>query len=169
MVKRTGLARRTGLKRSLRGVRAKSRRRAGISKKEADELKSLHRAVVMLKAGATLDGNRWLGPCEWCGVYRPLMTCHVLSQGRYPHMKYDPENAWAGCWSCHLGSGGWHREPLLAAQWIEQKRGKAVIDALRARAQTKQKTDPADTRLYLGALKARLEGREVGHMLRKST
>jgi hypothetical protein len=132
-----------------------------LSKEDRATLHLLHREIIMLKAGAKVVGTKWVGKCEWCGKVKPLMVCHILSQGKHPSMRYDIENAWAGCWACHLGPGGWHREPLKAAEWITQKRGAANIELLKMRAAQKQKKDFEGTRIYLKTVRDRLKGLPV--------
>lgn len=61
------------------------------------------------------------GYCEWCGARLPaasLQCCHVISRSVLA-LRYDPDNAFCGCYRCHLTR--WHKEPLQAARWFENQ------------------------------------------------
>lgn len=168
-MKRTPLVRRTGLNRR-QTIRKIGGRRSGLSGEQRATLKALHREIVMLRAGVGVRRTNagavgYYGPCERC--HRPawLSVCHILSQGAHPAMRFDPDNAWAGCWRCHLGPGSWHKDPDKAMRWIEEYRGKVAIEALRMRSQHPQKYDFMAKKLYLEALRDRLKGHEVSHIL----
>jgi hypothetical protein len=106
----------------------------------------------MRLAGITpiqLDGKKigWYGPCEHCGRWRWLAVCHIEPQGEYPRMKYDPLNAWAGCYRCHIH--WWHKNPGEAEKWIRAKMGGEMREQLALRARTAGKLDYELTKLYL--------------------
>lgn len=162
-MKRSGIRRRSRL---LSGgvVRKASRRRSGLSAEERDELKHLHIRAVMLRASAaevweSPDGRRlrwpiWWGNCEHCGKACFLATCHIEPQGQFPNLKYDPENAWAGCYRCHIH--WWHKNPREAQEWITQRLG-PKREPLAMRARTRQQVDWALVRLVLDLEIRRLE------------
>lgn len=102
-----------------------------------------------------------MGTCEWCRQERPLQCCHVLPRGAYPSLTYDIENAFAGCWACHLGPKGWHKNPLAAAEWIRGYWGATRLEALRLRGLQKSKKGYADTKQYLTECRDRLVGKRV--------
>lgn len=52
------------------------------------------------------------------GTY--LQLSHVKSEGAYPRIKYELVNVKLLCWHCHLGSGGWHREPMASTEWFKK-------------------------------------------------
>lgn len=70
--------------------------------------------------------------CERCGTqYEPntrgLQCSHHFSR-RYYNIRYDPDNAVALCYNCHVY---WYQKDIPEAYlWLEQKIGKAKIDRL---------------------------------------
>lgn len=107
----------------------------------------------MLRVGAFLfndEGRKqWRGYCEWCRKEAWLQVCHIEPQGAYPHMKYDEDNAWAGCYSCHLGPKGWHKNPLPARDWIVAHIGMEQIKKLGWRARNPKRIDYDLTKIHL--------------------
>ena len=118
-----------------------------MSRDEHAYMKRLHRAVVMVRHGAGLVENKWYGACSWCGNERWLQCCHIEPVGRCPHMRYDPDNAFAGCYYCHLHK--WHKSPREAEEFIVKRIGAGPRKALATRATTKTKPDLAAIRLAL--------------------
>ncbi len=158
-MKRTQLRRRTPIARSRRRIPRTAKRRGGLSRAERLELKQLHRTVVMLRAGAfrfdTPSGESWKGPCARCSKVRWLQVCHIMSQGKYKASAYDPDNAFAGCWYCHLGPGSWHKDPIAAAEWILGLLG-SFYPLLRMRCEAKKSIDFMAEKLALQQEIARL-------------
>ncbi|OOR87229.1 HNH endonuclease [Moraxella caviae] len=70
--------------------------------------------------------------CERCGKqYEPnsnsLQCSHHFSR-RYHNIRYDPDNALALCYHCHVF---WYQKDVPeAARWLEDKIGKDKIDRL---------------------------------------
>lgn len=70
--------------------------------------------------------------CEKCGKqYSPkdngLQCSHHFSR-RYYNIRYDPDNAVALCYHCHVY---WYQKDIPeSARWLENKLGKAKIDRL---------------------------------------
>ena len=110
----------------------------------------------MIRAGAALFTDRgrrqWRGPCEWCRKTAWLQAAHIEPKGRFPALRFEPENAVALCVGCHLFR--WHRSPREAEEWIrhhlDSRYGAGTRDRLALRATTTSKPD------YV-ALKIRLE------------
>jgi len=139
-------------------LRRVSLRRAGLSRAQRERLDDLARAVVMIRAGATLvpvetrRGWAWWGRCERCMRERFLQWCHVHSQGSTPALKWEPDNAFAGCAECHVfGRNAWHRDVSSAMTWLESKRGIDAVERLALRKRTVRKADPSAWRLWLEA------------------
>lgn len=145
-------------------LRKVAKRRSGLSKAEHEALKDLHREVVMLRAGAsavweTPDGKKkskpsWYGPCEHCRKNRWLFVCHIETQGRARHMKYDSDNAFAGCFYCHIR--WWHVVPQfkdpegrLPEEWIASLVGREKREELKRRANQESRGDLRLIRLSL--------------------
>jgi hypothetical protein len=124
-------------------------------------LTDLHRAVVMIRHGAYLTekangGEGWMGHCAKCGKLRWLSVCHIEPKGRVPSLRYDPDNAWAGCYYCHIH--WWHKAPREAEAWITERMGEVARERLALRAMTTCKVDYQATRLFLEQEKERLTG-----------
>lgn len=151
-MKRSPLRRKTGLKRS-RSLAKTSKKRAGLSREQHQILYELHRSVVMARARAFRfeeDGRRkYYGACERCGRMVWLSVCHIFPQGKFPNSKYDADNAWAGCWLCHLGPGGWHKDPDAAVAWITDHMGKERYARLKLRVHQKPTLDFHLERMFL--------------------
>lgn len=123
-------------------LRRVAKRRAGMTRAQHEELRQLHAWPVMLRANAAVfvekvgkrTVERWWGACEHCHAVGWLQVSHIEPKGQYPHLRYDPENARALCWRCHMH--WWHKNPREASEWIRQVMGETARDrlALRARA-----------------------------------
>lgn len=59
------------------------------------------------------------GKCQKCGKTTSLQCSHVNSVGAYPALRFDPFNAIALCHRCHIY--WWHKEPLEASEWFQNK------------------------------------------------
>jgi 5-methylcytosine-specific restriction endonuclease McrA len=57
--------------------------------------------------------------CVRCGGTNALAPSHILSRGKYKRMRWVPENILTLCSGCHIF--WWHKEPIAAARWLEQK------------------------------------------------
>ena len=57
--------------------------------------------------------------CQRCGSDKNLQDCHVLPKGRVPRLRFELLNHIVLCMSCHLF--WWHKAPLAAAEWFEDK------------------------------------------------
>lgn len=60
---------------------------------------------------------RTRGECEKCGQTVRLSCAHIISR-TYMATRWDQDNALCLCSGCHLF---WHKEPILASRWLEQK------------------------------------------------
>jgi len=56
------------------------------------------------------------GYCQRCGKTTNLHTSHVLPKGKYPSLRFHPNNAIALCLYDHLY--WWHKNPIEAAAWF---------------------------------------------------
>lgn len=131
-------------------------------KKIERALDALAREIVMLRIGAKLikssnGTHAWFGFCQWCGKERWLQWCHIHPQGRYPHIRWDADNAVAMCAGCHMFK--WHRDPYLAEQFITNLLGVENRAALASRAMQHVKIDRIALRQYLEQELARLKAR----------
>ena len=135
-MKRGGLLRRTSIRR-----RAPSR--GGLMDADRAYLKFLHRVVVMLRAGAALfiQGEQWMwrGRCLKCRMERWLQVSHICPKGEYRALEFDPANAFALCWRCHMH--WWHKNPEEARRWAIGVMGQAAWDRLWLRARVASRPD----------------------------
>lgn len=104
------------------GLRKKSRSRLGLDTLEQDEMESLAKACVMVRAGAFYEINArsldlsWSGPCEdGCGRSGPLQFSHIFGRGEAPRLVWVPENAMAQHPGCHKRwtERPWDRDVML--------------------------------------------------------
>jgi hypothetical protein len=86
---------------------------------------------------------------------RQLFVCHIEPQGQYPHMKYDADNAWAGCYRCHIHWA--HKNPREVEEWLVRRLGSEARAALALRTQNAKRIDPDLTRLMLEAQLTQLQ------------
>ena len=71
--------------------------------------------------------DKW---CQMCNKTENLQCSHVI--GRLNHrLRYDPMNAIALCYRCHLQI--WHRELLVAITWFQKKFPKRYEYLLKAK------------------------------------
>ena len=141
-------------------IRRFSKRRGGLSRNQRLELKELCRTVVMTKHGAFLftEGAKrsWRGECSICSNTHWLQVCHIFSVGKYPRAEFMPANTFAACWRCHLGPGGWHKDPTWAKDWIMDRLGVYCYDLLKTKVETAGPVDYTLTRAWLLAEIAKL-------------
>lgn len=60
--------------------------------------------------------------CQHCGKIVSGSNCqasHILSKGKYPALRWNPENIKTLCHYCHMS--WWHKEPLEATEWFKTK------------------------------------------------
>ena len=61
------------------------------------------------------------GACVACGGMDKLAMAHILPQGTYKRVRFEPDNIMTMDYKCHLGSDGWHKNPLKWRAWFEEK------------------------------------------------
>lgn len=124
-------------------------------------LKDLAREIVLAR-----DGYR----CRRCGRGKQpgrgggLQAAHIFPKGQWKGMEFDLDNIITLCaYPCHLGSGGWHKDPLEAQRWAAEHLGQDFLDRLRmtAMARQNQRRDLKLIRIYLEQEKARLGAMEA--------
>ncbi len=59
------------------------------------------------------------GACERCGKTSSLQDAHIIGRAKSLAIRWDEENHLCLCVRCHLY--WWHKQPLEAAQWFEEK------------------------------------------------
>lgn len=79
--------------------------------------------------------DKWT--CQKCSKQYPeqsqgLHCAHIFSR-RCRSVRWDEDNAFALCFSCHLWA---HGNPTLFAEWVLEKMGKRRYEALKKRAMT---------------------------------
>lgn len=114
----------------------------------------------MVRHGASLVEGKWWGNCAWCEKPRWLQCCHIEPVGQFPALRYDPDNAFAGCYYCHMHR--WHKSPRMAENFIVALIGSEKRAAIALRAQTVRRADLAALRLAMELeWKARANGMAV--------
>jgi len=88
----------------------KAIRRKSDKRKMMQELDLLVREEVFELAGHK---------CERCGKTEGLQASHILNKGSHQRLRFEPHNIIALCVGCHLYF--WHKSPLEAAQWLNEK------------------------------------------------
>lgn len=141
-----------------------SRPKSTFSPKERYQLDMLARHLVMLRANASVIENKkgspsYHGKCQWCQNKRWLQWSHIHPRGKYPWLRWDPDNAVALCSGCHLFK--WHRDPYAAERWIRTFLGEAKRDMLAQRSMVKVLVDYNETKHALETEIARREGRDA--------
>lgn len=58
------------------------------------------------------------GHCLWCGTTSSLQCAHIIGRANF-RFRWEPSNAIALCYACHIYK--WHKSPLEAAEWLQQK------------------------------------------------
>lgn len=75
--------------------------------------------------------------CQYCGKQGRLETSHF--HGRRKHsVRYDPDNACALCYSCHMYLG---ENPYKHTEFFRKRLGSERFEQLNIRAETPQKID----------------------------
>jgi hypothetical protein len=84
--------------------------------------------------------------CERCGRYFPkghgLQCSHFFSR-RHQATRYDPDNAAAHCFACHMRLG---ENPIEFTAWIKKYLGDTRYESLRLRHMLTVKRTKADTK-----------------------
>lgn len=110
-----------------------------------EELRVLHRFLVMTKAGAYMfnkssgKGVSWYGKCQRCNIDNWLQISHIEPKGRVRALEFDVDNAFAFCYHCHIH--WWHKHPREAQEFRERMLGKQASDDLAVRARTTSAKD----------------------------
>lgn len=153
MLRRAGLKRSGPPKRKV-PVRAKARKRAGMSAAQHRDLKELHRRAVMVRAGALRIAScnqhpaAWLGRCARCRQPGRVFCCHILPVGQYPNSQYEPANAFAGCDDCHMDV--WHEVGRTArVAIVDTIFGAGTYERLAAECRKRPRPDYNETRAAL--------------------
>jgi hypothetical protein len=74
--------------------------------------------------------------CERCGRYFPFgngLQCSHFFSRRHQSTRYDPDNAAAHCFACHMRLGS---NPIEFTAWIKQYLGDVRYEALQLRHNT---------------------------------
>ena len=127
----------------LKRSRLKTKTIRSLLLKECDEL---FRQIIL--------GER-LNKCEWCGKVYRLQVAHILSKGLHPRLRYFKGNIVLLCFPCHPEK--FHRNPLEAAKFIEESRGKDCIDKLKVYDVVLPKLTNVQIGLYILAFKQELK------------
>lgn len=93
------------------------------------------------------------GLCDRCGSTKNLQAAHIISR-TYMATRFDLENLLCLCAGCHLY--WWHKEPIEAARWLEEKYP-GRYDRLNVKRQAISKIDIQGMYLYLKQLSLRAE------------
>lgn len=135
-------------------MRRAALRSQGLTVSEKAVLQSLHRYVVMTRAGAAMfpresgSGVSWRGRCQKCDRERWLQVSHIYPVGRYPGMRYDSDNAFAFCWGCHFS--WWHKHTIEATEWARTHHGERCRTLyMRSQLNARTKIDFVTTKLFL--------------------
>ena len=81
------------------------------------------------------------GVCERCGRkvgYGKLQVSHLFGR-RYKALRWDEDNVSVVCFTCHMGSGGFHDSPVEHVNWFIRTRGQDRYDMLVARSRNSGK------------------------------
>jgi 5-methylcytosine-specific restriction endonuclease McrA len=92
--------------------------------------------------------------CQRCGTTNGLQCAHTFSR-RNKSVRWDPENAQALCYGCHLFWA--HSEPILFTAWIKKRLGPKRFKALQRRAMTPKIWTPIELAALEEQLKAQLK------------
>lgn len=89
------------------------------------KLYALLHELVRLRDGAA---------CLKCSKTEGLQLSHIYPKGRYRGMEFVDLNTKLLCTSCHIF--WWHRNPIEAVEWINQKLPKERMDKLKLMSNT---------------------------------
>jgi hypothetical protein len=138
---------RTALKRSAEPMKRKPIRRKSAGRKEQESLYGLVRQIILKRDGYA---------CVMCGKgerqNRVLQAAHILPKGVYRNMRHELDNVISLCaYPCHLGTRGWHNDPIAARELIDYKFGTDYIPRLKLMADQRKtkKPDLKAVRLFL--------------------
>jgi 5-methylcytosine-specific restriction endonuclease McrA len=70
------------------------------------------------------DGKK----CLRCGKTENLHASHIFPKGKYTKLRFDTDNLKLLCVGCHLF--WWHKNPVLAGEWVRQVIEKKRYDRL---------------------------------------
>jgi len=87
--------------------------------------------------------------CIRCGSIKTLCASHIYPKGTYRKMRWDLDNAFCACYRCHMHF--WHKDVILAHQWLIETLPEERLTRLKIRSQVIDKT-PLDyhiLKLYL--------------------
>lgn len=106
---------------------------------------------------------RWR--CEYCGRYFPEgerggLSCSHFIGRRKRSVRYDPDNAAAMCYACHMKC---EENPLDFATWVRLRLGDERYDDLRQRASYPLKLTKVDREALYTHLKEQLKKQEKAH------
>ncbi len=93
-----------------------------------DKLDVLFSRFIRLRAG---------GKCEYCGRKAKLQCSHFHGR-RKRSVRYDPDNACALCFYCHLYMG---ENPNIHTEWFGERLGSERFEQLHIRAEMIVKLD----------------------------
>ena len=86
--------------------------------KRKSERQRLIEQLDALVSRKVRDRDGWR--CVRCGSKNNLGAAHILPKGRYPRLRFEEYNLVTLCWlPCH--EGFWHKSPVDALIWLEQK------------------------------------------------
>jgi hypothetical protein len=75
------------------------------------------------------DGEK----CLKCGKTENLQLSHIYPKGRYRKLEFDSDNVKLLCYACHFSF--WHKNPVVAHDWLELAVDKKRLDRLKLRSQ----------------------------------
>ena len=94
--------------------------------------------------------RRSKGYCQRCGQYygwKKLQACHFHGRARQS-VRYDPDNAIAGCMGCHVYLDS---QPMEKVDFFKRLLGEEKFDMLNSRMRNTGKIDKQAIELYLKA------------------
>lgn len=107
--------------------------------------------LVKLKAG---------NKCEVCGKTNNLNSHHLYSRAK-KSVRWDTMNGICLCVAHHIGSGfSAHKTPNDFTYWLEERKGKSWMEALRAKANQHSKLHKFEKQLLLKELQ-----KEISYLL----
>lgn len=77
--------------------------------------------------------------CERCHKTCPVGVAHILPKGTHPRLRYKRCNVLLLCWHCHLEWA--HKNPLEFNEWVEEYKGKELLNSLRIMERELPRTD----------------------------
>ena len=94
--------------------------------------------------------------CEKCGGVhqKTFLHCSHLFSRRHRSTRWHPDNAFAHCFLCHQYLG---ENPVVFAQWAEEKMGKEKVEKMRILSHTVVKYSKFDLEIIYKHLQTELE------------